>query len=198
MKYPQILTEVHLTERFLPKGVKKCARAMYLEMIGAACSYLIDLDLSKYTAPQRKDSEYTLDENSFLFNQGSFNDTQNIITPLTQQNITLDNQALHNMSLPGSPILQGLGMNQTTNDVHYSQPKQWNLLAYGQQMAVRTNSIIKGSFKMLKPSNILTLIAEKDKEATSEKKLSFEKEPVSPVPLNIVENDPLESPELRL
>ena len=89
-------------------------------------------------------------------------------------------------------------MNQTTNELHYSQPKQWNLLAYGQQMAVRTNSIIKGSFKMLKPSNLLTLIAEKDKdkEATSEKVEKFEKEPVSPVPLNIVENDPLESPEL--
>jgi Vacuolar sorting protein 9 (VPS9) domain len=49
MKYPQILTEVHIVEKFLPKGVRKSARAMYLEMIGAACSYLLDLNITKYT-----------------------------------------------------------------------------------------------------------------------------------------------------
>jgi hypothetical protein len=48
MKYPQILTEVHLIEKFLPKGVKKSARAMYLEMIGAACTYLLELEIDKY------------------------------------------------------------------------------------------------------------------------------------------------------
>lgn len=37
-----------MVEKFLPKGVKKSARAMYLEMIGAACTYLLELDIDKY------------------------------------------------------------------------------------------------------------------------------------------------------
>lgn len=48
---------MHIVEKFLPKGVRKSARAMYLEMIGAACSYLLDLDINKYTvAVPRRDS----------------------------------------------------------------------------------------------------------------------------------------------
>ena len=33
-------------QKFLPKGVLKSSRAHYLEMIGAACSYLLDMDIN--------------------------------------------------------------------------------------------------------------------------------------------------------
>lgn len=90
MKYPQILTEVHITERFLPRGVKKSSRAMYLEMVGAACSYLIDLDIQKYYDNTGNMREAELnntfnDENSFLFEQGSLTNTTAFpISPMTQ------------------------------------------------------------------------------------------------------------------
>jgi hypothetical protein len=57
---------VHLIEKFLSKGVKKSARALYLEMVGAACTYLLELDIDKYTVferdpDMRSESIYTLD-----------------------------------------------------------------------------------------------------------------------------------------
>jgi hypothetical protein len=54
MNYPQILTEVNVCERFLPPAVKKSSRYLYLEMISAACSYLLEKD---YTVKQRKIDE---------------------------------------------------------------------------------------------------------------------------------------------
>jgi hypothetical protein len=67
MKYPQILTEIHLVEKFLPRNVRKSARAMYLEMIGAACSYLLDLEVDQPL--QLLDSVYTLEDGAVRHNQ---------------------------------------------------------------------------------------------------------------------------------
>jgi hypothetical protein len=39
---PQIMTEVLICEMFLPPAVRKSSRFIYLEMIQAACSFLID------------------------------------------------------------------------------------------------------------------------------------------------------------
>ena len=47
LNYPQILTEVNVCERFLPSAVKKSSRYLYLEMINAACNYLLEKDFSK-------------------------------------------------------------------------------------------------------------------------------------------------------
>ena len=70
MKYPQILTEVHLVEKFLPKGVRKSARAMYLEMIGAACTYLLDLDIDQYLNEHlRTESLLSLDNAGHRYNE---------------------------------------------------------------------------------------------------------------------------------
>lgn len=46
LNYPQILTEVTICERFLPFAVKKSSRYIYLEMINAACNYLLEKDFS--------------------------------------------------------------------------------------------------------------------------------------------------------
>lgn len=75
LKYPQILSEVHIIERFLPKGIRKSTRALYLEMIGAACTYLLELDIDSYKKDIRNDSVseslYTLDApiNALRFNE---------------------------------------------------------------------------------------------------------------------------------
>ena len=42
---PQIITEVHFIEKFIPLGARKSVRNLYLEMIGAACSYLLEVEL---------------------------------------------------------------------------------------------------------------------------------------------------------
>lgn len=47
LNYPQILTEVIVCERFLPAAVKKSSRFLYLEMIKAACNYLLEKDFKK-------------------------------------------------------------------------------------------------------------------------------------------------------
>ena len=41
-------------QKFLPKGVLKSSRTHYLEMIGAACSYLLDMDVSMDKFRRRK------------------------------------------------------------------------------------------------------------------------------------------------
>ena len=43
---PQIITEVHFIEKFIPLGARKSVRNLYLEMIGAACSYLLEIELT--------------------------------------------------------------------------------------------------------------------------------------------------------
>ena len=44
LNYPQIITEVHYIEKFIPLGARKSVRNLYLEMIGAACSYLLEVE----------------------------------------------------------------------------------------------------------------------------------------------------------
>ena len=41
LKNPQIITEIHFTKKFLPKGIKRLGRFYHCEMVGAACSYLL-------------------------------------------------------------------------------------------------------------------------------------------------------------
>jgi hypothetical protein len=41
LNYPQIMTEVLICEIFLPPAVRKSSRFIYIEMIQAACSYLL-------------------------------------------------------------------------------------------------------------------------------------------------------------
>ena len=43
---PQIITEVNFIEKFIPLGARKSVRNLYLEMIGAACSYLLEMELT--------------------------------------------------------------------------------------------------------------------------------------------------------
>lgn len=52
LRNPQIITEVNLTNRYLPKGVKKSSRAYYLGMVGAACTYLIELEKATSSVEQ--------------------------------------------------------------------------------------------------------------------------------------------------
>ena len=52
LRNPQIITEVNLTNRYLPKGVKKSSRAYYLGMVGAACTYLIELEKATQMFPE--------------------------------------------------------------------------------------------------------------------------------------------------
>ena len=40
-----MIAEVHFVQKFLTKGVLKSGRAHYLEMIGAACSFILDTEL---------------------------------------------------------------------------------------------------------------------------------------------------------
>ena len=47
LENPQIIAEVRFCQKYLPKGVLKSSRTHYLEMIGAACNYLLDLDVSQ-------------------------------------------------------------------------------------------------------------------------------------------------------
>jgi hypothetical protein len=42
MNCPQILAEIALSEKFLPPAVKKSSRYIYFEMIGAACSFMLE------------------------------------------------------------------------------------------------------------------------------------------------------------
>ena len=46
---PQIITEVHFIEKFIPLGARKSVRNLYLEMVGAACSYLLEVEAAKNT-----------------------------------------------------------------------------------------------------------------------------------------------------
>ena len=41
-------------QKFLPKGVLKSSRTLYLEMIGAAVNYLLDMDLDKNKQMKKK------------------------------------------------------------------------------------------------------------------------------------------------
>ena len=41
MNCPQILAEINICERFLPNAVRKSSRYIYLEMISAACSFML-------------------------------------------------------------------------------------------------------------------------------------------------------------
>lgn len=56
----------------MPKGVSKSARAMYLEMIGAACSYLLDMDISRYTEAKMEvkiDTSFDMEGDHFRFGE---------------------------------------------------------------------------------------------------------------------------------
>ena len=50
LNYPQIITEVHFIEKFIPLGARKSVRNLYLEMIGAACSYLLEVEGARNTS----------------------------------------------------------------------------------------------------------------------------------------------------
>jgi hypothetical protein len=52
--YPQIVTDAHICELFLPPAVKKSARFLYLEMVKAGCSFLTEQELL--------DDESTIDQ----------------------------------------------------------------------------------------------------------------------------------------
>ena len=41
LKNPQIITEIHFVQKFVPKGVKRLGRFYHCEMVGAACTYLL-------------------------------------------------------------------------------------------------------------------------------------------------------------
>jgi hypothetical protein len=41
LDYPQILTEIAFCESFLPKAVKRSTRFLYLEMLSAASTFLL-------------------------------------------------------------------------------------------------------------------------------------------------------------
>jgi len=47
MNYPQMLTELSLIEKFLPRAVKKSTRFLYLEMMSAACQFILDTDFKE-------------------------------------------------------------------------------------------------------------------------------------------------------
>ena len=63
---PQIIAEVHYMQKFLPKAVLKSSRTLYLEMIGAAVNYLLDIDLNKNKnmRKKKKDLPPTVAQNS--------------------------------------------------------------------------------------------------------------------------------------
>lgn len=56
MNYPQILAEIGLIERFLPPAVKKSSRFIYLEMISAACSFMLEQAVKQSNKPGKKES----------------------------------------------------------------------------------------------------------------------------------------------
>jgi len=45
LNYPQIWTELHIIEEFLPDAVLMSNRAFYMIMVKAACEYLLSLKL---------------------------------------------------------------------------------------------------------------------------------------------------------
>lgn len=45
--YPEILADISICETFLPNAVRKSSRYLYLEMVSAACSFLLEQDLQK-------------------------------------------------------------------------------------------------------------------------------------------------------
>ena len=47
MNYPQIWTELHLIEEYIPGAVQMSNRAFYLVMVKASCEYLINLKVPK-------------------------------------------------------------------------------------------------------------------------------------------------------
>lgn len=49
LKMPQIISEIHFIKKFVPNGVKRLSRFYHCEMVGAACSYLLEVD-KKYQA----------------------------------------------------------------------------------------------------------------------------------------------------
>ena len=44
LKNPQIITEIHFIKKFVPKGIKRLGRFYHCEMVGAACSYLLEIE----------------------------------------------------------------------------------------------------------------------------------------------------------
>ena len=44
LKNPQIITEIHFIKKFVPKGIKRLGRFYHCEMVGAACSYLLETE----------------------------------------------------------------------------------------------------------------------------------------------------------
>ena len=65
LRNPQIITEVHFIEKFIPLGARKSVRNLYLEMIGAACSYLLEIELSSMRA-QSTESTMLLKEDDIV------------------------------------------------------------------------------------------------------------------------------------
>ena len=44
LKNPQIISEIHFIKKFVPKGIKRLGRFYHCEMVGAACSYLLEME----------------------------------------------------------------------------------------------------------------------------------------------------------
>lgn len=44
LRNPQIITEIHFIKKFVPKGIKRLGRFYHCEMVGAACSYLLETE----------------------------------------------------------------------------------------------------------------------------------------------------------
>lgn len=111
---------MHIVEKFLPKGVRKSARAMYLEMIGAACSYLLDLDINKYTvAVPRRDSLFELDEEPLRFGE-TFTDPEPI-----------NPESLENIIVPEPVRLTDVKQVEPQLEEEKAVEPKWNLICFG-------------------------------------------------------------------
>ena len=54
LRNPSIITQVHFIKKFVPEGVKRLSRFYHCVMVGAACSYLLEVDQEMQAAERKK------------------------------------------------------------------------------------------------------------------------------------------------
>ena len=69
MLCPEILVHVHFVKKFVPQNVQRLSRFYHCVMVGAACSYLIELDMQINPQPNdltRRQSQDNEDQVSWI------------------------------------------------------------------------------------------------------------------------------------
>lgn len=69
MNCPQVLSEVNMCQAFLPPAVRKSSRFIYLEMISAACSFVLEQGAKRDKLMMQKKRKSDVDENRLAFNK---------------------------------------------------------------------------------------------------------------------------------